>query len=189
MEADVGHDARGAVGVVIETHLGAIEIEVYPNEAPVSARAFLSFVDDGTFTRDGAFYRVVRHDNDRGHPGIDVVQGGLRDSPIGAVPIEHESTARTGLKHRDGSISLARGGVGTATGATFFICIGDQPALDAGGARNRDGYGFATFGCVTRGMQTVRAIHQLPTSNTEGSAYQRRQILEPPVRILKAMRT
>ena len=45
----------------------------------------------------------------------------------------------------------------------FFICIGDQPSLDFGGARNRDGQGFAAFGRVVRGMDVVRAIQQSPS--------------------------
>lgn len=178
-----------AVGIVLETSLGGIELIVYPIKAPLSAGAFLSFVDDGTFARRGTFYRLVRRqDNDRSHPAIDIVQGGLRDSPLGAVAIPHETTEQTGLKHLDGSVSLARGRVGTATGGTFFISIGDQPALDAGGARNPDGQGFAVFGRVTRGMEIVRAIHRLPASDCEGGDHQRGQILELPVRILKAVR-
>ena len=52
---------------------------------------------------------------------------------------------------------MARGGPDTAT-SDFFICIGDQPALDFGGKRNPDGQGFAAFGTVTSGMDVVRRI-------------------------------
>lgn len=160
--------------------MGVIDMLVYPSRAPASARAFLAFVDDGSFTREGAFYRVVRkHDNDLGQPTIDVVQGGLQEVPQRSPGIEHETTLQTALRHLDGSVSLARGAVGTATGAALFICVGDQPALDAGGGRNSDGQGFAVFGRVISGMDTVRAIHQLPT---------RGQLLDPPVRILRAAR-
>ncbi|MFX6040711.1 peptidylprolyl isomerase, partial [Acinetobacter baumannii] len=72
--------------------------------------------------------------------------------------IAHETTKQTGLRHRDGTVSMARGAPGTAT-AEFFICLGDQPELDFGGRRNPDGQGFAAFGQVVQGMGVVRALH------------------------------
>ena len=69
--------------------------------------------------------------------------------------IPHETTDATGLAHVDGAISMARGEVGTAS-TEFFICVGAQPALDFGGARNPDGQGFAVFGHVVDGMDVVR---------------------------------
>ena len=73
------------------------------------------------------------------------------------------------------SISMARGTPESAV-SDFFICIGDQPSLDFGGARNPDGQGFAAFGHVVRGMDIVRAIQ---TSPADG------QRLTPPVQILR----
>ena len=70
---------------------------------------------------------------------------------------------------------MAGYGPGTAT-SEFFICVGDQPALDFGGARNPDGQGFAAFGRVVRGMDVVEAIHQAPSDG---------QYLEPRIRILE----
>jgi peptidyl-prolyl cis-trans isomerase A (cyclophilin A) len=84
----------------------------------------------------------------------------------------------TGILHRDGTISMARSGSDTAT-SDFFICIGDQPSLDFGGARNPDGQGFAAFGRVVSGMDVVRAIHKAPA---EGEA------LTPPVLLTRATR-
>ena len=82
----------------------------------------------------------------------------------------------TGLRHLDGTLSMARDGPDTATG-DFFICIGDQPELDFGGRRHPDGQGFAAFGRVVRGMDVVRAIQAAPADA---------QHLTPPVRILSA---
>ncbi|MCY4752819.1 peptidylprolyl isomerase [Pelomonas aquatica] len=62
------------------------------------------------------------------------------------------------MRHRDGTVSMARGAPGTAA-AEFFVCIGDQPELDYGGHRNPDGQGFAAFGRVVQGMEVVRALH------------------------------
>jgi peptidyl-prolyl cis-trans isomerase A (cyclophilin A) len=73
---------------------------------------------------------------------------------------------------------MARKEIGTAT-CNFFICIHDQPQLDYGGRRNPDGQGFAAFGKVISGMETVRRIHQLPADG---------QILFQPVMIITVNR-
>jgi peptidyl-prolyl cis-trans isomerase A (cyclophilin A) len=91
--------------------------------------------------------------------------------------------------HQDGVISLARGAPGTASGAAFFICIGDQPALDFGGQRNTDGQGFATFGRVVKGMDVVHDIHQRDANAPTESEYMRGQLLTEVVKIVKARRT
>jgi peptidyl-prolyl cis-trans isomerase A (cyclophilin A) len=67
---------------------------------------------------------------------------------VPAIPLERTST--TGVRHTDGAISMARSGPDSAT-SDFFICIGDQPELDFGGARNPDSQGFAAFGRVVSG--------------------------------------
>ena len=70
----------------------------------------------------------------------------------------------TGIKHLDGTISMARYTPGTAT-SEFFICVNDQPSLDHGGDRNPDNEGFAAFGRVIEGMEVVRAIHLSPCTD------------------------
>jgi len=75
-------------------------------------------------------------------------------------PIPLETTASTGLQHKDGTISMARAAPHSAT-CNFFICINDQPSLDFGGKRNPDGQGFAAFGKVIIGMDLVRKIQHL----------------------------
>jgi peptidyl-prolyl cis-trans isomerase A (cyclophilin A) len=165
--------------VLIQTELGDIEVEVDTIHAPVTSANFLRYVDLG-FYRFGRFHRTVRADNQPDDKvKITVVQAGLdhyrvKDFP----PIPLERTKDTGLKHKDGTISMARDGPNTGT-SDFFICIGDQPALDFGGKRNPDGQGFAAFGRVVLGMDVVRKIGQSPA---EG------QRLEPVVGIRDAVR-
>jgi len=147
----------------ILTNLGEMVVELYPERAPVTARNFLDHVEKGTYTQ-GLFYRVVRMDNQPGDQvKIEVIQGGLFEDDIldTIPPILHESTQVTGILHTDGVISMARMEPGTAS-TEFFICLGDQPSLDYGGARNPDGQGFAAFGKVVRGMEVARAIQSLP---------------------------
>lgn len=173
--------------VVLETRYGPIMIELYPQSAPKSVADFLRYVDDGLYQNAG-FYRTVRLDNDNGSPKIEVIQGGLLDTEAGLAGVEHESTEKTGLKHVDGALSLARAAVGTGSAAAFFICIGDQPALDFGASRNADMQGFAVFGQVIGGMDVVRKIHQLPGDAQTDNPYLKGQIFAQPVMIEVAKR-
>jgi peptidyl-prolyl cis-trans isomerase A (cyclophilin A) len=129
----------------------------------------------------------VSPENDNGTPVISVIQGGIGDAAAPFPPIEHETTKRTGLKHVDGTISMARGAVGTAA-SEFFICIGDQPALDFGAMRNADGQGFAAFGRVVAGMDVVRAIHAMPANAATSDNYVSGQMLDEPIVILSVRR-
>jgi peptidyl-prolyl cis-trans isomerase A (cyclophilin A) len=153
-------DAQQLPHIVFKTERGDIEVEIDTVRAPVTGKNFLKYVDGGFFT-NGSFFRVVRGDNQPNDSiRIDVIQGGARRDTRGQgwPPIELERTSVTGIKHVDGTISMARAGVTSAT-SSFFICIGPQPALDFGGMRNTDGQGFAAFGQVVRGMDVVRKIH------------------------------
>jgi peptidyl-prolyl cis-trans isomerase A (cyclophilin A) len=152
-----------ATQVSINTDMGALVVEVYPDKAPVTAINFLNHVEKGSYT-NSLFYRVVRMDNQPNNDvKIEVIQGGVfEDDLIEAhAPIIHESTDLTGIRHTDGVISMARMEPGSAS-TEFFICIGDQPSLDFGGERNPDKQGFAAFGKVVKGMEVARAIQALP---------------------------
>ena len=161
--------------VVIRTELGPIEVEIDSIHAPATAANFLRYVDLG-FYRFARFHRTVRADNQPDSKvKIAVIQGGLDSTRVKDFPpIPLERTSKTHLRHRDGTISMARDGPDTAT-SDFFICIGDQPELDYGGRRNPDGQGFAAFGRVMLGMDLVRKIQAAPAKG---------QTLTPPVRIL-----
>ncbi len=98
------------------------------------------------------------------------------------------TTEQTGLVHGAGVLSLARTDPGTASGAAFFICIGDNPSLDFGGTRNGDGQGFAAFGKVTAGMDIVNEINAMRDTVDVGSPYMENQVLADPVIIQKAYR-
>jgi peptidyl-prolyl cis-trans isomerase A (cyclophilin A) len=173
--------SQQAPRVVIETELGSITVEVYPEQAPVTVANFLQYVDEGRF--EGAtFYRVVRLDNQPNDDvKIEVIQGGPRPrSREGRLPpIEHETTEVTGVRHVDGAISMARNRPGSAS-SEFFICVGNQPELDYGGRRNPDGQGFAAFGKIVSGMDVVRRIQQ------QGPGAE--QYLENPIPIVQIAR-
>ena len=152
--------AQKKVNCLIKTSLGEISIELYPKKAPVTVANFLRYVDAHLFD-SSSFFRAVRLDNQPNNIiKIEVIQGGIQDSTKDLAPISIETTQQTGLLHKNGTISMARGKPNTATGS-FFICINDQPSLDFGGKRNPDGQGFAAFGKVTKGMEIVNKIQQL----------------------------
>ena len=148
--------------VRIHTALGDIVAEIDTISAPVTTANFLRYVDAGMYA-GGSFHRTVKPDNQPGNAvKIEVIQAGRDSAHAGEfAPIPLERTSVTHLTHRDGTVSMARGGPDTAT-SDFFICIGNQPALDYGGRRNPDGQGFAAFGQVTDGMDLVRQIQQSP---------------------------
>jgi len=166
--------------VVLETDLGELELELDAARAPATVRNFLRYVEAGRYD-GGRFHRTVRADNQpRDRVRIAVVQAGVAPEREreGFPPVALERTGRTGLRHRDGAVSMARAGPDTAT-SDFFVCVGDQPELDEGGRRNPDGQGFAAFGRVVRGMDVVRRIH---------AAAAEKQALMPPVKIRSARR-
>ena len=170
----------------MSTAEGDIVIELEMQDAPITASNFLSLVDGGHL--DGAlFYRTVYPENDNGTPPISVIQGGLGDASEAFETVAHETTDDTGILHTNGVISMARGEPGTAS-TEFFICIGDQPALDFGGKRNTDQLGFAAFGHVVDGMDVVKAIHSSPSDTPVDDDYFKGQILEEPVLIERVAR-
>lgn len=173
-----------ATRVVLQTALGAITLELAAAAAPITAANFLRYVDAGRF--DGAgFYRAVKTTD---KPLTGLLQGGLQNA-VGKLfpPIAHESTTQTGLRHTDGVISMARYDPGTAA-AEFFVCIGDQPSLDADINRPGDNAGFAAFGKIVEGMDVARAILRSPVSPTAGEGTMKGQMLDPVVGIVSARR-
>lgn len=177
--------ARRTESVSIVTSLGAILVTLDIHRAPLSAGNFLEYVVRHLFD-DAQFYRSVHPENDANPIKISVLQAGILDRTKGLAPIAHESTRQTGLRHVDGTISIARREPGTGSAAAFFISIGDQPQLDFGGRRNPDGQGFAAFGRVVKGMDVVRTIWLQPTAGADGSI--EAQMIASPVKIETVIR-
>lgn len=173
--------------VIFETELGVIEIETYPEKAPLSAGDFLNYVDRGFYNGEG-FYRVVRADNDPRQMGMSLIQGGRLDTEPKAPPIAHEPTSQTGLRNNSAMVSIAREKPGSGSAAYFFINIGNNNFLDEGGERNPDGAGYATFGKVVKGMDIVKTIQAMEANGATDEEVVRGQFLTKPVIINKAYR-
>jgi len=166
--------------VLIQTAMGDIEVELDRNRAPVSVTNFLHYVHEGLYS-DGGFHRTVTLANQPVNAvKIQVIQAAANAAKSNEFlpPIQIERTRDTGLKHLDGTLSMARAERDSAQ-HNVFICIGDQPELDFGGKRNLDGQGFAAFGKVVKGMDVVRRIQSAPA---EG------QTLTPMIQIQRAVR-
>jgi peptidyl-prolyl cis-trans isomerase A (cyclophilin A) len=151
--------AQGKIPIVIETSAGKIEAELDSAHAPITVTNFLRYMD-AHLLDNGAFFRAVTMTNQPNTAvKIEVIQSRAAAAQDGrefpAIPLERTNV--TGLKHHDGTLSMARNIPNSATNQ-FFVTIGEQPELDFGGKRNADGQGFAAFGHVTKGMDVVRKI-------------------------------
>lgn len=170
--------AQAKPRVAIQTARGRIVVELEPGKAPLTTANFLRYVDAKAYD-GGNFFRAARTQ------GVDK-DGTIVGAPDAKVrpfpPIRHEPTTKTGLKHLNGTISLGRFAPGTATN-NFFICVGDQPYLDAHPGEPGDNLGYAAFGRVVSGMAVVERILSLPTNGATKFADQRGQWLKPPVTI------
>lgn len=163
----------------IETSLGPIIIELYPQLAPLTVANFINYICLGLFDGSSIFRIVNEHNSEQvedTQAKIQVVQAGLAPgNPKLLPPIPHESTELSGIVHEDGVISMARFEPGTADGS-FFFCIGDQPELNYGGKRYSDGLGFAAFGRIISGRRILQNIYELAED---------REYLQQEIAILK----
>lgn len=143
--------------VVLETSLGPITIEVYPDRAPNHVRQFLRLAAAGVY--DGtAFHRVVK--------GF-VIQGGhmpTRREP----PDERQETYIRTLQpefnqtpHDRGIVSMARGEDPASATSSFFIVLARTPALD-----NR----YTVFGRLVSGLDVVERIEAQPVEGETPTA-------------------
>jgi peptidyl-prolyl cis-trans isomerase A (cyclophilin A) len=170
--------------VVLTTHHGVITVELENRRAPLTSANFLRYIAARKYD-GGVFYRAARSPNARTE-GTIVATPAKTAQPYPGIP--HETTTKTGLRHKAGTISLGRFAPGTGKG-DFFICTADLPYLDAQPGAKGDNLGFAAFGQVVSGMSVVRKILASPTSQDAPFKEQRGEWLKPPIAIRSARRT
>ena len=172
--------AAPAPVVRIQTSQGPILIELDLKRAPITAGNFLRYAEEKRLDNTN-FYRAARN---RRNPKFGLVQGGINHIVVRArLPIPHEPTSKTGLRHVDGTVSMARNAPGTAMG-DFFITVGPAPYLDA-----RPGSaGYAAFGKVLSGMPLVRRMLAAKTYPGGRSRNTIGQSIVAPIRILTVRR-
>jgi peptidyl-prolyl cis-trans isomerase A (cyclophilin A) len=139
--------------VVLQTSAGNITIELDAEKAPKTTENFLKYVDKG-FYNDTIFHRVI--------PDF-MIQGGGMTADMGEKktesPIRNESG--NGLTNKRGTLAMARTSDPHSATAQFFINLKDNDFLDRG-----DGY--AVFGKVIDGMDTVDKIAKVRTTTKRG---------------------
>ena len=151
--------AAEPVAVSMKTTLGELQLELYPEQAPESVKNFLRYVDEG-FYNGTVFHRVIN--------GFMIQGGGF------TADLERKTThdairneARNGLKNVRGTIAMARTSAPHSATSQFFINHADNNNLDYPGL---DGWGYAVFGRVTAGMETVDKIADVFTATRNGMA-------------------
>lgn len=150
---------KAAPRITFETSHGNFTIELFPVEAPLSSANFLQYAKDGHF--DGTiFHRVI--------PGF-VIQGGGFDESMNRKatrePISNE--ADNGLKNLRGTLSMARTQDPNSASSQFFVNLVDNDFLDHSSKTPR-GWGYAVFGQVTDGMDTIDKIAASETGRVGG---------------------
>jgi cyclophilin family peptidyl-prolyl cis-trans isomerase len=142
------------VGVVMETSMGTIDLELYPDKAPATVENFVHYVKKGHYNGT-IFHRVISNF---------MIQGGgftpdMQQKPTDP-PVKNESA--NGLHNERSTIAMARTSDPDSATAQFFINVEDNtPKLDT---PNPPGAGYTVFGKVTRGMDVVDKIKAVPTT-------------------------
>ncbi len=140
---------------IMHTSRGDITVELYADQAPVTVKNFLDYARKGHY--DGTiFHRVI--------PGF-MIQGGGFDAELAQKPTEAPiiNEADNGLSNQRGTLAMARTNDPDSATAQFFINVVDNPALDHRGKQSGRTWGYAVFGRVVEGMETVDEIRFVPT--------------------------
>ena len=159
--------------VKLETSMGDITLELYPDKAPVTVANFLEYVKAGFF--DGTiFHRVINGFMIQGG-GLDVQ---MNKKPTRA-PIKNE--ADNGLTNDAYTIAMARTGDPNSATAQFFISVANNTFLNHT-AKTPQGWGYAVFAKVVKGKEVVDKIKVVATTTRD--SYE--NVPQEPVTILKA---
>ncbi|MBN8440831.1 MAG: peptidyl-prolyl cis-trans isomerase [Thauera sp.] len=140
--------------VELRTSKGDLVVELFADKAPKSAENFVRYVKDGHYNGT-IFHRVI--------DGF-MVQGGGFDAAMNQkptrAPIDNE--AKNGLKNEPGTLAMARTADPHSASSQFFINLVPNTFLDY---PSRDGWGYAVFGKVVKGMDVVEKIAKVQTKN------------------------
>jgi cyclophilin family peptidyl-prolyl cis-trans isomerase len=143
--------------VKLTTSMGPIVIELDKAKAPISTDNFIKYVESGHYNGT-IFHRVI--------DGF-MIQGGGFDKDMRQKatqpPIKNEST--NGLKNDNYTLALARTNVRDSATSQFFINVKDNEFLNYAGEGNP---GYAVFGKVVEGKDTVDKIKKVATGNAGG---------------------
>ena len=174
------------VRIEMVTELGTITADLFHKQAPITVKNIVRYIDSRRY--DGmSFYRAMKLDWGTQPNGL--IQFGIRDAIRLLPPIAHEPTNVTGIKHKAGTLSLARNAPGTAR-ADFSILMSDLAGYDAvpDSSDPEQRAGYTAFGQVVSGMDVALKIFDSPRSATEGLGFMKGQMLKPPIKVLRVRR-
>ena len=142
--------------VLLKTNMGDIVIELNPEKAPKTVKNFLGYVNSGHYNGT-IFHRVI---------DSFMIQGGgmTKDMIEKPAPNKVENEAKNGLKNVPYSVAMARTADPQSAGAQFFINVNNNEFLNYPG---RDGWGYAVFGQVIKGMNVVDKIKKVKTASQD----------------------
>jgi peptidyl-prolyl cis-trans isomerase A (cyclophilin A) len=160
--------------VLLKTNKGEITIELDSEKAPESAKNFLAYVNDGFFNKT-VFHRVMPDFMVQGG-GFELKEDGTIEQKPTKAPIQNE--AKNGLKNARGTVAMARTGDPHSATAQFFINHVDNDNLDY---PSFDGWGYAVFGKVIKGLDVVDKIAEAETTTKALKARSGDQTREAPM--------
>jgi cyclophilin family peptidyl-prolyl cis-trans isomerase len=138
--------------VDMQTNLGSIKIELFPEQSPETVKNFLAYVDEG-FYEGLIFHRTIAGFMIQGGGFTqDMTQKDTKDAVI--------NESQNGLSNKTGTLSMARTRHPHSATSQFFINTVNNRNLDARGNR----FGYTVFGRVIEGMDLVKQISRTPTA-------------------------
>jgi peptidyl-prolyl cis-trans isomerase B (cyclophilin B) len=141
--------------VTLDTSMGKIVIELYPDKAPKTVANFLGYVKSGHYDNT-MFHRVIKDF---------MIQGGGLDAngkeKATGAPVHNE--ADSGLTNERGTLAMARTGDPHSATAQFFINLKDNGFLNYQ-SKSPSGWGYTVFGKVVEGMDVVDKIANVPVN-------------------------
>jgi len=145
--------------IILQTNMGDIHLTVDAEKAPITAKNFTDYVEDGFF--DGTiFHRVI--------PNFMVQGGGMtEDMQQKSTKANIDNEAKNGLKNKKYTVAMARTMAPHSASSQFFINVADNQFLDYPG---QDGWGYCVFGEVVEGKEVVDKMQTVETLNLGGHA-------------------
>tara|TARA_R110002096_G_scaffold326721_3_gene520698 strand:- start:4979 stop:5599 length:621 start_codon:yes stop_codon:yes gene_type:complete len=160
--------------VLIKTSLGDITLELDDEKAPKTVKNFLKYVDDG-FYNNTVFHRVMQDFMVQGG-GFALLEDGKIEQKKPNAMVENE--AKNGLKNLVGTVAMARTSDPHSASSQFFINHKDNTNLDYPAF---DGWGYAVFGKVVKGIDVVDEIAKVETGSKELHARMGDQTMARPM--------
>lgn len=145
--------------VTLETTIGTIKLELWPDKAPVTVENFLTYVREGFY--DGLIFHRAVHN-------FVVQTGGYEPGMVYREPTHPpiKNEADNGLQNKRGTLAMARAYPINSAAAQFFINLVDNPKLDHKGPEPVN-FGYAVFGRVLSGLHHLEILATKPVTIKE----------------------